>query len=424
MLALFDEVKRFISSFSSSSSALKVLDLTRENKNETFIIQESVFASIQIFSQRASMGSSLPFDLILEILQRTPAESLLRFKSTCKKWYELISNDKRFMYKHLDKSTKRFLRIENRERVQILDPVTEILAVSTIPNELRHKYFTLIHCDGLMLGMCYEELGSDPNLAVWNPVMRKIKWIKPSPPLVCYWGSDYLGFGYDKTFRDNYKILRFTYLGDDDDDESYPKCQIYEFNSGSWRSIEAKFDGEIDVEVDGVSVNGSMYWIELQEKKNFILSFDFSKETFNRICDSPLYWDIKRLGCFNGDRLSLLQQNEATREIHVSVTNKLSDEVVSFSRYFSVTLPDIPLFRSIDILPLPGCFIGKNRNIIAWCEQLVGKYDDHTSIILYEIGEGGVTKRIRTGRHEADEDYNDLDNCSYVYVPSLIPVPE
>ncbi|CAD5322619.1 unnamed protein product [Arabidopsis thaliana] len=207
------------------------------------------------------MGSSLPFDLILEILQRTPAESLLRFKSTCKKWYELISNDKRFMYKHLDKSTKRFLRIENRERVQILDPVTEILAVSTIPNELRHK-------------------------------------------------------------------------------------------------------------------------------------------------------------------LSLLQQNEATREIHVSVTNKLSDEVVSFSRYFSVTLPDIPLFRSIDILPLPGCFIGKNRNIIAWCEQLVGKYDDHTSIILYEIGEGGVTKRIRTGRHEADEDYNDLDNCSYVYVPSLIPVPE
>ncbi|XP_019096347.1 PREDICTED: putative F-box protein At3g10430 [Camelina sativa] len=378
---------------------------------------------------------SLPFELIEEILQRTPAVSLIRFKSTCKRWYHLISSDNRFMQSHLDNSPEQFIRIDSRERVQIIDPVTGSLSVTPIPDVFRDMFMCMCHCDGLLLCLCHG-LRGDLNLAVWNPLLRKSKWIKP---LARNWSTarnwltarkncEYIGIGYSYTSRDNYKILRFSYHDDDDDDKSEPFCHVYELKSDSWRSIDAKFDGNIDAEVQGVSVNGNMYWVDgkKKEKKNehFIICFDFTMETFKHVCVSPPYSDIELLGCFNGDRLSLLQHDEVTGEIHVSVTNKLTDGLVSFSRYFIVTLPDLPMVRCLDFMVFPGWCIGKQRNIMAWCEQIVkedGKM--YTCITLYEIDEGGVRKQIETGRREVTSSIIDPLITSYVYVPSLIPVP-
>ncbi|KAG2245987.1 hypothetical protein Bca52824_085615 [Brassica carinata] len=61
---------------------------------------ESFRARLMASSQRSWSLSSLPLDMIEEIFHRTPAESLLRSKPTCKKWYDLIKN-KRFIYEHL-----------------------------------------------------------------------------------------------------------------------------------------------------------------------------------------------------------------------------------------------------------------------------------------------------------------------------------
>ncbi|XP_019099046.1 PREDICTED: putative F-box protein At3g10430 [Camelina sativa] len=375
---------------------------------------------------------SLPFELIEEILQRTPAVSLIRFKSTCKRWYHLISSDNRFMQSHLDNSPERFIRIDSRERVQIIDPVTGTLSVTPIPDVFRDMFMCMCHCVGLLLCLCHG-LRGDTNLAVWNPLLRKIKWIKPLARnwLTARKNCEYIGIGYSNTSRDNYKILRFSYRDEDDDDDgdkSEPFCHVYELKSDSWRSIDAKFDGNIDANVQGVSVNGNMYWVDRKNKKkkneHFIICFDFTMETFKHVCVSPPYSDIELLGCFNGDRLSLLQQDEITGEIHVSVTNKLTDGLVSFSRYFIVTLPDLSMVRCLDFMVFPGWCIGKQRNIMAWYEQIV-KEDDkmYTCITLYEIDEGGVRKQIETGRREVSSSIIDPLINSYVYVPSLIPVP-
>ncbi|XP_010484095.1 PREDICTED: putative F-box only protein 15 [Camelina sativa] len=373
---------------------------------------------------KSSLLPSLPFDLIQEILQRTPAKSLIRFKSTCKRWYALVSSDKKFMQKHLDNSPERFLKIDVDETVQIMDPATGVFSVTPIPHVFRNTYpiVSMVHCDGLMLCMCRGVRG-DAGLAVWNPFPKNIKWIQPS---VCYWGTDYFGFGYEKASRHNYKILRFS--GDvsfSRVEESDPKCEIYDFNSVSWRSIDAEFGVDVDTDCVGVSVEGSMYWIALRkEAEFFILSFEFSLETFTEVCICSPFWETRRLGCFNGDRLSLLTQDEESMEIHVWVTNKLSDVVVSFSKYFSVTRSDLPALQFHGDMALPGYFISKKRSIMAWCEG--DEEDDdkwYTCITFYEIDQGGVRKQIETGRHGLSE-YNDPLICSYGYVPSLIPVPK
>ncbi|XP_010467948.1 PREDICTED: putative F-box only protein 15 [Camelina sativa] len=364
----------------------------------------------------------LPFELIEEILMRTPAESLNRFKSACKQWYDLIT-DKRFMYNHLDRSSQRFIRIDDRQTVQIMEPVTGIHKDSPLPDVFRypHSFASMVHCDGLMLcfgGHPIYDRERDVDLAVWNPVTSKIKRIEP---LVCYSKSDYFGIGYDNTCRHNYKILRFSGPLSYDDLE---ECEIYEFKSDSWRTLDAKFDWYVDPQCKGVSVKGNMYWMA----DTYVLSFDFTMETFKNLCVCTPFRETRRLGCFSGDRLSLLLQHdeeEVSTEIEVWVTNKLSDGVVSFTKYFNVTSPQLPLLQYHTDMALPGYSIGNHKIIMAWCEGYVKEDDDKwfTCITFYQIGQGGIRKQIETGRHGSHH-YGDPFICSYVYVPSLIPIPD
>ncbi|XP_010486421.1 PREDICTED: F-box protein At3g08750-like [Camelina sativa] len=374
---------------------------------------------------------SLPLEMIEEILYRTPAESLIRFKSTCKKWYALITSDKRFMYSHLDRSPERFIRVYDR---QIMDPVSGTLSVALIPEEFRESYpiDSMVHCDGLLLCTCekwnYREL-KYAKLAVWNPVLRNMKWIEPSD---IYRITDYFGFGYDNTVgsRDNYKILRLV-VGPwriRKDGYSDPDCEIYEFKSDTWRTLGRKFDWEVDFsKCNGVSVMGNMYWIAVKKEEHFIVSFDFSVETFKEICVCPSSW-VTRLACFNGDRLSLLLQAEESTGIEVWMTNSLTDGVVSFSHYFNVTSPDLPPLHIHSEMARPGYSIGKHRNIMLWCEASVQEEEEdeddkwYIRIKFYEFDQGGITKQIETARHR-QYDYYDPFICSYVYVPSLIPIP-
>ncbi|XP_010473084.1 PREDICTED: F-box protein At3g08750-like [Camelina sativa] len=378
---------------------------------------------------------SLPFELVQEILCRTPVESLIRFKETCKQWNALISSDIKFKQKHLDHhihTPERFLRIADDHLVQIMDPVTGILTERPVPNEFLDPISIswMVHCDGLMLCICEDSVrgGGYVSLAVWNPFLRRVKWIEPS---VHHWVDDYFGIGYDDdASRDNYKILRFGYnLSSSPPGDTIRVFEIYEFMSDSWRGINAAgFNANIGMEVECVSVKGKMYWVanEGADGRYFILCFDFSEEIFKDVCECPDFWmDFSRLECFNGDRLSFLTQGgQGSRDIEVWMTNKLSDEVVSFANYFNVTTgPD--LIPQLRFDTRPGYSIGKYRNIMAWCEATVEEEDDNLVSVFtfYDIDETGVVREIETGRREQHDD-GGLSLCSYVYVRSLIPVPE
>ncbi|KAG2315479.1 hypothetical protein Bca52824_018601 [Brassica carinata] len=140
-----------------------------------------------------------------------------------------------------------------------MDPVTRTSSVSPIPNELRqHPYeITLVfplmvHCEGLML-VAYDDdcsCGSDgsriPNLALWNPVLKNLRWVEHAKGITRY---DLHGIGYDKKNRsDGYKILRFTrpweiheHYGDQ------PEVEIYECKTSSWRTLDVELDMDVHI---------------------------------------------------------------------------------------------------------------------------------------------------------------------------------
>lgn len=134
----------------------------------------------------------LPSVVIKEkILERIPIEDEIPFKCICKALYGLVK-EKRFIFKHLNLSKKRFIQIY-LDNFQIINPVTLNILYLPVPSEfLMGKtakslcYISLIHCDGLLLCRC--DLGrSNPKLAIWNPVLNsRVKWIEPSHPYNSY----------------------------------------------------------------------------------------------------------------------------------------------------------------------------------------------------------------------------------------------
>ncbi|XP_018458138.2 putative F-box only protein 15 [Raphanus sativus] len=359
--------------------------------------------------------STMPLDLTKEILYRTPAESLVRAKATCKQWNDLIK-DKRFIYEHWRRSPERFLRAD--QTVQILDLVNRTRSDSPIPNELQlsiSNVMAMIHCDGLMLCVWSDkEYFMFRNIALWNPLTRNFNVIEHRLAREShrFLMGDNFGIGYD--VRGNYKILMFSA-------NHYCKAvvEIYECMSKSWRTlVDSKVDWEAYPWDHGVSVVGNMYWLVKKKIINYILAFDFSVETFKEIwfCHH-LPYDNNYLGCFDGDKLSLLHQNQDyPSPIEVWVSSKLDVGNVTFAKYFSVSSPYLPAFRYLTFWAHPVYCIAKHERIIAWYTMF------STCLILCEIDEGGVSNQFVTAQHYWDDCMGTF-NCGYVYKPSLVPLP-
>ncbi|KAJ4885881.1 F-box protein [Raphanus sativus] len=364
-------------------------------------------------SKRSWSLTTLPPELTEEILCRTPAESLVRAKPTCKKWYALITN-KRFIYNHLDRSPKRFMRTV--DTIQILDPVTRTLSETPVPNAFKppYKIDTMVHCEGLILCMCGRWGGSAGGRKIRTP-----RDLEPGPE------ADQVDQTVEvkKKSRDGgYKILRFSDRREDHWDFDYdgePQVEVYECKTRSWKTLDAKVDWHVDIACKGVAAIGNMYWLALKET-SYVLGFDFSVERFKnvvRFCPRSAYDHY--LACYDGDRLSLLQQDEESREIVVWVTNKLSDADVLFTKYFNVSRPDVPLLQFCTETAHPVYFIGEKKRITAWCE---GTDTFCVFFTLYEIDESGLIEETETARDSEICTFSSF-LCGYVYVPSLVPLP-
>ncbi|KAG2294074.1 hypothetical protein Bca52824_040743 [Brassica carinata] len=254
----------------------------------------------------------------------------------------------------------------------------------------------MIHCDGLLL--CRFD-NRDNNLVVWNPSYT-------GPP-----GGIY-GFGYDNVSRDNYKILRFK------KELEYEVVEIYEFKSQLWRRYTCH-----------VSINGNMYWYAGRDNDNSEL-----KSSSNTCCVPFVNgdWHSPFLSGFGEDRLSLLSEHKDETMIQVWVTNKVTDEIVSWRKYFNVTYEIVTRSKYFNVFPpclsilstsnFPTYFIHKTNRIMLWYEK-EDHQDENIYVNLYEIGGGEVKKLVETGRHRR-WDMCDVPKLCYVFVPNLVPVPE
>ncbi|PRQ52364.1 putative F-box domain-containing protein [Rosa chinensis] len=206
-----------------------------------------------VLSGTAPSSESVDLEcVIVDILSRLPARSLLRFRCVCKAWRALIS-DPYFIRKHLSRintkiSTSYCLLL--KEKIFRCAEYEEILKclshdgplpsrrlhfpVLDFPVLFRrrfdiHSFFIVGSCNGLICLMVGIDARETYTFMLWNPCTGESQ-VLPQTPLHsferCFWG-----FSYDST-TDDYKVILGSYKS------GYEFVVVFMLKGGSWRKLE------------------------------------------------------------------------------------------------------------------------------------------------------------------------------------------
>ncbi|KAL8499001.1 hypothetical protein ACS0TY_022094 [Phlomoides rotata] len=281
--------------------------------------------------------TTLPHDIVENILSRLPAKYLIRYKSVCKMWKATIS-DPRFAETHLQQYKKSSFRSLVAWEQDYFDGDYEGLYVAEIQNgrfqfvaaiqhsrKCRWRPGFLCHYDGLYLTSFYTLDEGKVSYLLWNPSCRAYKEIW------CPLSIDdentkrkLYGIYYNPLVKD-YKVL----IGDE---EHYA---VFSCRYNKWSEVKDMKDFSYSNKAfcgSGVCHNGSLYWLNHIQREGFmddfeIICFDWKFEMFKKVPMPNFKEKPKRLYLnSSGDFLCLLLDcNKGIYEKEKSLWKRVND---------------------------------------------------------------------------------------------------
>lgn len=235
----------------------------------------------------------LPIVLLIEILSRLPAQSLLQFKSVCKLWYALINDPAIFSLQDKCIYINRRIIIGFQLYTYIPsiikfshtpDRSISILDVNNPSSDFR-KNTIHGHSQGLVC------LLYDRDIFLFNMMTEKFRKL---PSSILHNEDPYemfdsltsgVGFGYDSKSGD-FKVVRVVQFPDEEGAYNLLplRVEIWELRKERWREIESPnfrylmITGGCEMHHEGKS-----YWWSRNTKGNIIRTFDMSEEIFGKI---------------------------------------------------------------------------------------------------------------------------------------------
>ncbi|XP_020888884.1 LOW QUALITY PROTEIN: putative F-box protein At3g23420 [Arabidopsis lyrata subsp. lyrata] len=380
--------------------------------------------------------SDLPRDLAEEVLSKVVlVTSLRRVRSTCKTWNALFKR-RSFAKKHLAQARVAAAKKKEFMVVMMMDFRVYLMHVNLHYDKVElcmKRQGTLIfpdasdqiyvrqvfHCDGLLLCI----LKDNPRLVVFNPYCGQPRWIEAT------YNNQRLEFysfalGYNSNTK-SHKILRFI-LYHGLFSLALAEFKIYDFNSDSWRVLDVTRDWDIDWYRGGVSIKGNAYFFANETYSenlaketiyNFLISFDFTRETFGPRLPLPFEWcpvDILSLSIVRDEQLAVLFQREDTFQMEIWVTTKIEPNTLSWGSKF---------FLSVDMRVLTGngfmfsfsgasFFIDEEKKIAVVFNEGKDMMGRHNTAFI--IGEDGSLKEVNLGESRN----RNLQPLVCSYVPS------
>lgn len=248
---------------------------------------------------------SLPEDVIVEILSRLPVLSLIRFRSVCKSWNAILNNPS-FINKHhqtiSSKEGSEILLVSRRDNVthkRVISILRNDENAHSVDQDLPTSWKNMFGhvrlvgpCNGIV---CL--YGFPDNIALWNPMIRDFKILPPSQvprsPDSKVRGGD-IGIGFDSRTGD-LKVMQILFCVSIDRRLVY-EVEIYSSRTNSWR----KYEEIVPANIMYYNLWSMVYknevfcwWAQDSSKAEVILSFDMSKEVFEK---TPLPSGIEALG--------------------------------------------------------------------------------------------------------------------------------
>ncbi|CAA7060667.1 unnamed protein product [Microthlaspi erraticum] len=364
----------------------------------------------------------LPEDLVREILSRVPVTCLVRLRSTCKQWNNLIK-DPEFIITNQSRNSaagEKQSMIVLLKQVGVYEFLTSKLVKlkDRLYDSDKFYIYDIYYCDGLLLCTIVNKIRNDDEqfvsrLVVWNPILGQTKWIDLTNRYRVY---DIFTLGHDG--NKNYKILRIFY-----GDSSYKRgLEIYDCKVNSWKSLDEDVTrDDWGILARGASLNGDSYWIGYDESDKdvpMLISFDFSVEKLQRqfLPNHQSEGILMALSVHREEELLLLNQGYDTlkTEIWVTTNNKMDKKktkVFSWSKYLTVDLYS----HNISLFHYTSFFImeEKKKTLVCCCTR---RYLSYYKAYVIGEEENGVRK-VHLGKFDFR-----VRPLMFNYLPSLVQI--
>ncbi|XP_047333270.1 F-box/kelch-repeat protein At3g23880-like [Impatiens glandulifera] len=290
-------------------------------------------------SDSVLLATSLPEEIISNILIKLPVKSLIRFKSVCRSWRELIS-DPIFVKAHLqgniqDKNYAHHGLIMENYNVRscslssVLNEESSITTLDYSLKDQKQQIWIVNSVNGLVC------IHSKSHIYIWNPSTRRVKrlphyGIEIDPgDIISY------GFGYEEANSD-YKVVVIYRSECCFERPCKVEGKIYGLKTDSWRKIDDFYIGKQLYEYAFCTfVSGSLNWAVYG---GIIASFDLSKETCS-VTKLPFYLKKGMICCSKLGNLSgsLCQLSYVYRTMTIDLwAMKEFGKVESWSKMYSI----------------------------------------------------------------------------------------
>nr|GMD04375.1 F-box/kelch-repeat protein At3g23880-like [Ipomoea batatas]GMD06526.1 F-box/kelch-repeat protein At3g23880-like [Ipomoea batatas]GMD08218.1 F-box/kelch-repeat protein At3g23880-like [Ipomoea batatas] len=235
----------------------------------------------------------LPEGVLGEIFSRVPVRDLLRAKSVCKCWFDVISS-RWFISMQLKQSfsdpTRNYLLLLRSYEL----PATVFCTVQSPNIMVEMDDFKKLGATSFVVGsvnglVCIACMGLGRWCFLWNPSLREHRCL----PKGSIFARDTkrvqasLGFGHEPS-SDDYKVVRILNFRAQFADTGRPltRVEVYSYSLDTWKEIEIDFPLKMTKSSCDVILNGFIYW--LAEKGNVnekacIAAFDMRREVFQQI---------------------------------------------------------------------------------------------------------------------------------------------
>lgn len=272
----------------------------------------------------------LPEDVMLQILSKLPANSVIRFKCVCKSWKTLLE-DHSFIQKHTMNITENTMMIRNPNLDHLLvscrdkstnkrviismsstDSSSSSLLISRfiinekkqlIPSSFNNNNYGQMRligpCNGIVCIYGYHD-----QIALCNPTIGDFKTLPFStikrPNDMNIRGGD-VGLGYDSNTND-YKVIQILFcisIHHNNNNNNrrlvYNQVEIYSLSTNSWRKYDSRVPPYSYHIMQTSNIWSMVYknktfcwWAKNDDDMEMILSFDMEKEVFQETPPLPL----------------------------------------------------------------------------------------------------------------------------------------
>ncbi|CAH9139652.1 unnamed protein product [Cuscuta epithymum] len=244
--------------------------------------------------KREKLDSGIPYlpeEIIKSILKGLPVKSLIRFRSVCDLWKNII-NAPSFITDHFNYSSHQsssliathdgaFIKFS----LDLDKGLREVQVGPPIDSDRPHRIVG--SCNGLV---CLQTGRPDtPTLSIWNPAIREVMQVPRSRTLDAT-KVHYLGFGFSPLVND-YKIIVMTFATWGDMVKNVvSRIKVYSLATNSWKDIEFSCLDGIRLSSPSLNVNGLIFCLASKtglDGSHVIVSFDLASEEI-KLIPTPL----------------------------------------------------------------------------------------------------------------------------------------